>query len=116
VLSTVSNASRPTNRATPSQAPNTTPAVQAMLQLSELTHNERPTMDHSTGSALKRVPAQTMRCQRKNSSESKKLRYRNEASKTPPYEPPCIASASTTPSAITTTASTATMQPCCVTR
>jgi hypothetical protein len=50
VLSTVSNASRPVKRATPSQAPSTTPMLHAIAVASTLTHSERPTMDQSTGS------------------------------------------------------------------
>ena len=50
VYSKVSSSPRPLNRATPNQAPNTTPTLQAMALASTLTHSERPTMDHKTGS------------------------------------------------------------------
>jgi len=50
VLSTVNNTSRPANRATPNQAPNTTPKPHAMAVASVLTHKERATMDQSKGS------------------------------------------------------------------
>jgi hypothetical protein len=50
VLSSVSTASRPAKRATPNHAPTTMPKPHAMAQAQTLTHNERATMDQSSGS------------------------------------------------------------------
>ena len=50
VLSTVNSTPRPLKRTTPNQAPKATPRPHAMALASTLTHSERPTMDHSTGS------------------------------------------------------------------
>jgi hypothetical protein len=49
VLSTVNNASRPENLATPNQAPNTKPMLHAMTVANKLTQSERPTIDQSAG-------------------------------------------------------------------
>src|SRR3989339_1159834 len=124
VLSSVSTTPRPAKRATPSQAPSTSPRLQASAQAVALTDKERPTIASSSASMLvmscSAVEALSVKVvkfveafvavapQRRWSSDHRgvgdvfDLRYRSHRSNYWRYEPPCIGFNSTTPCQETT--------------